>query len=413
MAEVTLTLTEATATVTTTMAVASATTALTSVAAKPKATLTLAGGYEPKATLTLAGGCSAADANTAVATTNTTTNKDNVPENNLNVLTNISQLCISDTSPTTNMAEKMDTSGNKDPLLKEIDAITGHDDLIQDIMAGFEQTRSKKKKIKEIEQQEAAEQAASGTEKKTYAKAMQVQQDLRVTIHASRHTKQPLTIPQYQEISQVIVEKCSAALIAKFTLGDAAPDINCTVHSLDQESRGLPVTPISQISHTWLIKIINELDIDGVRFRAWGLGEEPETFALQLYLNEHYNSLSTEQIKLLLINLNPKISDDFVIEDFTEAKDRRENDKGRVFSVIGDGDFKEYCEARNYQLAFAGGPVSCITEAERLKRLMAKNKPRNAANAAAGGTATDTNSAKTSAYGRTVANGPYRIPKKK
>jgi hypothetical protein len=44
---------------------------------------------------------------------------------------------------------------------------------------------------------------------------------------------------------------------------------------------------------------------------------------------------------------------------------------------------------------------------------MAKNKPRNAANAAAGGTATDTNSAKTSAYGRTVANGPYGIPKKK
>jgi hypothetical protein len=312
------------------------------------------------------------------------------------------------------MAQRMDTQENED-MASALANIAGHTDLVQTIMKDFETIRSKKKQIKEIAQKEAAEQTAADGSKKTYAAAMQTAQDLRVVVYATKHTKQPLQMEHYQQISQHIVEKCSASLIAHFTLGEETPIINCSVHSLDPETRGLPITPTSQQSHKWLLREIDTLTLDGVKFRAWGLGEEPETFALQLYLNERYNSLQLEQIRLLLTNLNKELPETYTIEDYVEQQDRRANDKGRVFTVIGDSDFKNYCEQRNYQLAFAGGPISCITEAERLKRLAARNKPQTVINAtvAAAATTSNSGSTRTSAYGKPAGSVPYRIPKKK
>jgi hypothetical protein len=320
------------------------------------------------------------------------------------------------------MTEKMDTDNGKAAgkataagnanMLGAIAEITEHGNLVQSILNDFEMTRTKKKKVKEIEQQEEAGQPASGPPK-TYA--MQTVPDLRVMVYASRHTKQPLQMAHYQHLSQLIVEKCAAGLIAKFTRGaEDAPVVNCAVHGLDQETKGLPITPTSTYSYDWLMKEIEAITLDGVKFRAWGLGEEPETFAFQLYLNENYNSLTVQQIQLLLLNLNDEIAmTDFKIEDSIDQKDRRDNDKGRVFSVIGDNDFREYCVARNYQLAFASGPISCTTEAERLKRLQAKHRSAAAAKAPTATTSGTDNSNKGGSYGRPGGNVPYKIPKKK
>jgi hypothetical protein len=279
----------------------------------------------------------------------------------------------------------------------------GGDGLVQDILEQFQLThdrRSKKKPERPSQPATAENQeaAASGAANPAPPQSMadMLKRRNTVVIFQTQYTKQPLTAANYAFVKRTM----KMLLLAQNTIQEAEEErhllgengqegqvnqvqptcVNWVTGILDSDVRGLALIPDDQTSKNWIQTKVLTLEHDGTKFRAWGIDETPAEYCYELYLSDDYNCMDDDQAINLLFRFNPGLPvDDYTIDSVTDMADKREVNKGRLFSLKVGASFHDYCKNKNYALKYAGDMVSCI-EVEEKTRQNNKKKAANAQN---------------------------------
>jgi hypothetical protein len=163
-------------------------------------------------------------------------------------------------------------------------------------------------------------------------------------------------------------------------------DVNFTPLPFDQNLRAFPIVPANAESEAWLHNTLKIITINDAEFRMWGPDEEPTDHSMEIYLNTDFDCVEVEQAIEMIRDMNRGIPLNIgMVVSVEPQTDRFGKPRGRLIILMAPKGLENFCELRNYKLNFLGEQLTCISQAEKARRLAVQaNEARLRDEAAAG-----------------------------